>query len=253
LDSFGQPIKDALRSASKMAFGYVELPVTGPQVDPATLSRSGRRHLSHYVSDLGLQVSAFGADLGGARFTESASLDQRLAKTFKIMEMAGELRVPVVTTHLGRVDEQVMAKGHLAEAVRQLAEFSDRTGTRVAFETGSADPEDLARLLADVDCPTLGACYDPASLLVEGFDPLSGVNPLADKILIARVRDAFAGFSQRPGRETAIGQGQIDFAEYLAALDQAGYRSTAFLRRTQSERPLEEMAQAKQKIESLLR
>jgi sugar phosphate isomerase/epimerase len=50
-----------------------------------------------------------------------------------------------------------------------------------------------------------------------------------------------------------VGQGQIDFAEYLAMLDQAGYRGTAFIRRTDAERPLDEVAEAKRRIERLIR
>ncbi|MEP0844474.1 MAG: hypothetical protein HRF43_17380, partial [Phycisphaerae bacterium] len=55
------------------------------------------------------------------------------------------------------------------------------------------------------------------------------------------------------GRETPIGQGQIDFARYLALLDQAGFRSAPFIRRTGSDRPLDEIAEAKRRIESLIR
>jgi hypothetical protein len=36
-------------------------------------------------------------------------------------------------------------------------------------------------------------------------------------------------------------------------LDQAGYRGTAFIRRTGAEHPLDEVAEAKRRIESLVR
>lgn len=253
LDSFGEPVKGALRSASELSFRQVELPATRGEVDPEHLSRSGRRHLRHYVSGLGLRLSALGADLGGARFSDGSAMEQRLDKTRRVMEMAAELLVPLVTTHLGRLDEQAVQKSHVIEAVRVLAEMSDRTGTLVAFETGACEPGTLARVLADVNCATLGVCYDPASLLIDGVDPISGVEPVADRILIARARDAVAGLRRRPGHETAIGEGQIDFAEYLAALDQAGYRNTAFVRRTQAEHPREELARAREYLESFLR
>jgi sugar phosphate isomerase/epimerase len=110
LDSFGQPIKDALRSAADLELRQVELPATTREVDPIELGRSGRRHLLHYVSGLGLNLAALGGDLGGARFTDSSALDQRLEKTRRIIEMAAELRVPVVTTHLGRVDAETLKK-----------------------------------------------------------------------------------------------------------------------------------------------
>ncbi|HOL27649.1 MAG: sugar phosphate isomerase/epimerase family protein [Phycisphaerae bacterium] len=253
LDSFGQPAKEALQAAARLAFREVELPAVEGDVDPANLSRTGRRHLLHYVSGLGLQLSALGGDLGGARFADSASLEWRLEKTRQIIELAAELKVPVVTTHLGRVDQQAVERGHVAEVVRELADMADRTGTFVAIETGGADPAVLGNLLKQVGAPVLGAAYDPAGLLIEGFEPMAGMEPLADRILNARIRDAVAGTGSRPGRETPVGQGQIDFAEYLAMLDQAGYCGTAFIRRTDAERPLDEVAEAKRRIERLIR
>ncbi len=147
---------------------------------------------------LGLRLSALGGDLGGTRFDDGAALERRLDKTRRIIELAAELNVPIVTTHLGRVDEAALERGHVAQAVRELAEMADRTGTRVAIETAGADPVVLGKLLGEVNAPVLGAAYDPAALLIDGFAPMAGVAPLADHILNARIRDAVAGTGRRP-------------------------------------------------------
>ena len=253
LDSFRLPVKEALQSAANLGLREVELSAATDEVDPAGLSRTGRRHLSRYVLDLGLRLSALGGDLGGTRFNDGAKLEQRLNRTRRIIELAAELHVPIVTTHLGRVDDEALRRGYVRQAIEYLAEVADRASIRVAFETGSADPQVVADLLGEVDCRELAACYDPASLLIDGLDPLAGVEPLADRIVIARARDAVAGAPGRPGHETPLGDGQLDLAEYLAALDQAGYRGVAFIRRTDAERPREEIADAKARIERLLR
>ena len=52
--------------------------------------------------------------------------------------------------------------------------------------------------------------------------------------------------------ETPLGQGQLDIPAYLAALEEAGYRNIPFLRRSQSDRPLEEVADAKRRLDELL-
>jgi L-ribulose-5-phosphate 3-epimerase len=253
LDSFGQPARAALQSAAQLSFREVELPAVEGEADPANLSRTGRRHLLHYVNGLGLRLAALGGDLGGKRFDDGAALERRLEQTRRIIELAAELNVPIITTHLGRVDAAAIERGFVTEAVRELAAMADRTGTRVAIETAGVDPALLGKLLAEVNTPVLGAAYDPAGLLMDGFEPLAGMSPLADHILNARIRDAVAGISNRPGREVPVGQGEIDFAEYLAMLDQAGYRGTPFIRRTNAERPLDEVADAKRRIESLTR
>lgn len=252
LDSFRQEAREALTSASRLGFREVELPAVGGQVDPANLDRSGRRHLLHYVSGLGLELSALTGDPGGARFSDVSLLERHLDKTRQVLELAAELRVPVVTTHLGRIDPKAAEGGDLEAVVRELADLSDRTGTRLAFETGSAAPESMAALLKRVGCPTLGVCYDPASLLIDGLDPLAGVEPLADQILLARARDAVAGAPGHAGRETVIGEGEVDFAAYLAGLEQAGYGQSTFVRRTRSDAPLREIADAKARLERLI-
>jgi len=252
LDGWNQPIKEALRSASRLSFREIEVPAVAGDIDPAQLSRSGRRDFLHYLSGLGLKLSALAADSGGARFNDSTALEQKLDKTRQIIEMAAELKVPVVTTHLGLVDDESLGRGFILEAVRALAEYSDRTGTFIAVESGGGEPQRLSELIRKTNCPTIAACYDPATMLIDGFDPLAGIEPLADRIVLARVRDAVAGSPRRPGHESQIGQGQIDMTEYFAALEAAGYRGTAFIRRAQSERPLQDIADAKKHVESLL-
>jgi sugar phosphate isomerase/epimerase len=204
------------------------------------------------VSSLGLHLGALGGDLGGARFSDSSQVEQRLEKTRQIMQAAAELRVPVVTTSLGLVTAESLKSGFLKEALRHLAEVSDRTGTRLAIETGG-DPQAMSDLLKELGNTGLGACYDPASLIIEGFDPLSGIDPFADHILVAHVRDGTAGSDRRPGRETPLGQGQIDFPKYLAALDQSGFHGVPYLRRTTAERPLQDITDDKARLDSLIR
>src|SRR5690606_18135078 len=157
LDSFNQPARQALQSAARLAFREVELPAVSGEVDPANLSQTGRRHLLHYVNSQGLRLAALGGDLGGARFNDSAPIERRLDKTRQIIELAAALKVPVVTTHLGRVDQEALERGYVLEAVRELADMADRTGTFVALETGGGDPGALGNLLREVDTPVLGA------------------------------------------------------------------------------------------------
>jgi sugar phosphate isomerase/epimerase len=227
------------------------MPVVSGSVEPSELSRTGRRQLLHFIRGLGLQLAALGGDLGGQRFMDSRRVEQRLNETRAIIEMAAELRVPLVTTQLGRVDDESLQRGFLVEAVEHLAEIADRTGTFIALETAGTTPDKLADLLRRINAPSLGVCYDPGSLLLEGADPVAGIAAVANSILIARARDAVAGSPQRPGREVPLGAGELDLPAYLAQLDQAGYRNVPFIRRTESEHPLEDVAEAKRRLLSL--
>jgi sugar phosphate isomerase/epimerase len=253
LEGFRQSARDALTAAARLAFRHIEFPATAGDVTPENLTPTGRRHLAHFTTGLGLELNALGADLGETRFADSSTAEQCLQRTQRIIELAADLRVPIVTTHLGQVTRETQQQGHLSEAIHALANLADRTGTFIAFETGSAEPDTIAGLLRQVNCESLGVCYDPASLLIDGFNPLDGVQTLADRILIARARDAVAGTGQQPGREVALGHGQIDMQAYLARLEAAGYASAPFIRRTAADDPLQELAEAKQRLETLLR
>ncbi len=252
LDSFGQPVREALGSAARLKFGAVEIAaVTGP-ISPEELSRSGQRDLVNTVRGMGMQLGALAADMGGGRFADSSAVEQRLERTRGILEMAAGMHVPVVTTHLGRFDAAVVQGSHLLEAVREIADMADRTGTMVALEA-AAEPALLAELIKQVGCPLVGACYDPATLLIEGFEAAAGFEPLADRIFTAHVRDAVAGLVDRPGRETPLGQGEVDLAEVLAGLEQAGYRAAPYIRRSGAERPLDDLADAKRRLDAMMR
>lgn len=253
LDSFGRPVKESLQSASQLGLRRIEMPAASGEVSPDALSQTGRRHLQRHVAGLGLELSALGGDLGGARFSDRSGLEKRLDRTRRMIELAADLRVPVLTTHLGRFDADAIRRGELTGVVRELADMADRTATFLAFETGGTDPAEMASLLEELNCEWLGVCYDPASLLIDGYDPIASVEPTAGKILIARARDAAGGSERCPGHETPLGHGEVDWAGYLAFLEQSGYKSAAFLRRTEGDRPLQDIVEAKARLESMLR
>lgn len=253
LDSLGRPVKESLQSAARLGLRHIEMPAVSGEISPDALSKTGRRHLQRYVAGLGLQLSALGADLGGPRFSDSHNLEHHLDCTRRIIELAADLHVPVLTTHLGRFDANSIQRGKLKDVMRELADMADRTGTFVALETGGTDPAEMGSLLKQVNCEWLGVCYDPASLLIDGYDPIASVEPTAGHILIARARDAVSGNERRPGHETPLGFGEVDWARYLAFLEQSGYNNAAFLRRTDSDHPLQDIADAKARLEAMLR
>jgi len=255
VDHLQLPVKEGLRRAAEMGFAAVELMATSPQVNPEVLGRTGQRHLARYVRDLGLRLAALGADLGAAGLGEPAAAEYRLDTLRRILELAAGLGVPVVTTRLGSVAEDVAdaQRALIVEGTRALAEHADLTGTIVAAQTGSERPERLAAFLKQIDCPHVRVCYDTGAVLMRGDDPIGGVEALAEFVVLSHLRDATRGRPEQAGQEVAIGQGELDLAAYLGALEEAGYRGPQIVVRSQSERPLAEIALAKARLDALLR
>lgn len=254
VDAFRQSPKDALRTAARLGFHPVQLSAVEGPIEPRQLSGSGRRHLLRYADGLGLSLAILGADLRGRRFADPASLDEHIDRTRQILEMAAELRVPVVTARVGPLRSDDSATNELIlEAVRQIADHADKTGTHFAIETAETSPEALQTFLAKVDCSYVSAAYDPAAVLMDGHDPVAGVEPIADNITAAYIRDATEGRPEQPGEETTIGQGQLDLQRYLHALEQTAHSSPPILRRSQAQDPAQELADARQQLQRILR
>jgi sugar phosphate isomerase/epimerase len=107
--------------------------------------------------------------------------------------------------------------GLLSEALRALGEHGDRTGTVLALETGLESGEVLRRFLDRFDTGGLGVNLDPANLLTNGFDPYTSARALHGKIVHTHARDARRAGPNRAAQEVLLGDGDIDWVQYLGS------------------------------------
>jgi len=249
IDDLRLPGPEAIRQAAEMGYQMVEIGTVGTEFEPRRFGQTARRHLRRYVLDLNMEIAALGVDIGGRRFADPARLEEAFDRTRAAMEMAAQIRVPIVVVELGPVGEA--DDSHL-EALRLLGQIADATGTFLALLTGQAGAQYLAELIKQLDCPMIRVCYDPAALLLAGYEPLAGIEHLADQIILAHVRDAVGGSGYRTAHETPLGEGQIDLAEYIAYLHEAGYFGPQIVRRLHAENPLAELAKAREVMASFV-
>ncbi len=247
-DCFALPPKEAMARAAEIGFRAAQLDATAGDLDPAGLSRTGRRHVVRHAAGLGLSLAALGGVFRRGDLSDPKGLDERIDKLTRIMELARDIGAPAITVRAGAA---AGGRERAIEALRHLAARADVTGTVVAVEAAGVTPATVAEMLREVDSPLVCACYDPAEVAIHGGDAIREMEALGDRIAVAHVRDAVAGHEGRPGHETPFGQGQIDFREYFAMLEQGGRAAIPLLRRTDSQRPSEELAAAKSYMESL--
>jgi sugar phosphate isomerase/epimerase len=239
--------KQAMEQAAALGFRHLQVNAAAGQLAPAQLDRSGRRHVQRTLSGLGVQLSALSADVTGRSAADSLTFEQHVHTAGRVLELAADLDVPVVSCAIGRVDsarpEQLSL---LTEALQHIAAHADRVGRIYAIEAVFDTPQTLRDLLNDVACDQIKVCYDPGQLLRIGHDPLAPIEPLADDIALSHMRDAILGSPGQPGQETALGCGQLNIEAYLAHLEQAGYHGPQVLRRNGSASPELELAQARE-------
>jgi sugar phosphate isomerase/epimerase len=253
LDHYYLPIRQASAEAARAGFTGVQIYTTAGELAPENLSRSGQRELLSLLAGHGLTLSALCADLGGPRFADSATADGRIARTCRIVEQAAELRVPVVTAHVGTISAEPTDPGRalITQAVDAIGSIADRTGVRFAIETGQEDPKILAAFLASFNNRALGVNYDPANLLMSGFDPIGGLGELAGYVVYVHAKDAVGG-KGRPAREMDLGEGDVDYPAFVAALASAGYSGWHTVEHKHSRNAVAELAAASQYLHRLI-
>jgi sugar phosphate isomerase/epimerase len=244
--------KRGMQQAARMGFRAVELRALDGDIDPANLSESGRRHLHRYVRDIGLQLAALDADFGAGGMADPAAVDACVQRTGQVLAMARELGVPIVTGSVGRLDDADPRREQIASALRSIAEQADRIGTIYAVCTSYTAPNQLRRLVDELACPAVRVCTDPGYLVMSGYDPVSATSTLAEHVVLSHARDGLAGTSQSAGREVPLGQGHVNWLAYLATLSAADYAGPQILRRTDAERPLEDLQAGRDTLESQL-
>ncbi len=254
VDDLHLPIKDAFRKAAELEFHVVELPAVMGEAAPRNLSSSGRRHLARYVEGLGLGVAALTADMPALRLTDSSTVDERVARTCEIIDLAKDLKVGIVTASVGSLThpESGGPSPPAVGALRRIGEYADARGVVYAVRPSHDAGDRIVRMLDDLSCPSIQIGLDPAAMLMSGVNPFDVVKRCADRVAILHARDATAGLTDRPGRETPFGEGEVDFVGILALLEVAEYRGAFIVRRTDSPRPTPDLQAARDALARVL-
>jgi sugar phosphate isomerase/epimerase len=252
VDHLRMELRKGLQQAAIMGFSGVQVDAAKGPVSPSSLSESGRKHFRRLTTDLGLEICSLSGDFGGKRFTDSAAIEERVYQTKQILEFAKQLRIPMLTSALGQFSNDASdPRHHLArQAAEELANHADTVGVFLALEPADASPNALANLIREVDCPYLKVNYDPASAIIAGHDPVKSIEHVADQIMSAQLHDAVRSGDQG-GRETRLGEGELPLLDYLAMMDEAGYRGRHILQRREGGNPAADLQAAKEILDRI--
>src|SRR5262249_54949676 len=131
----------------------------------------------------------------------------RIDHVRSVMSLAFELgtRVAIVPCPKLPGENEPERARLLREALLDLGRHGDRVGSVLALEIGLDPPEKVRDFLATFDVGSLKVNYDPANMLVNGFDPVAGVIPLSRLIAHTHARDARRTTVSRRAQEVCIG------------------------------------------------
>lgn len=245
LESFRLPTYEAVKKAAEIGADGIQMYATKGENAPENLSGAKARELLKYVKDNGLVFSALCGDLGHG-FGDASMNPELIEKSKRILDLAKELDCNIVTTHIGVVptDNNHDRYKIMQDACGELAEYADSMGAHFAIETGPEPSAVLKGFLDSLGSKGVAVNLDPANLaMVVADDAVNAVNNLKDYIVHTHAKDGVMLKPCNPEyvyravhpvpeefqgvkyfEEVPLGTGSVDFAAYLKALENIGYR-----------------------------
>jgi L-ribulose-5-phosphate 3-epimerase len=267
LESLRLGIKRGIKKCSEMGVDGIQLYATKGELAPENLTKTGREDLLRYIKENGLEVSAVCGDLGGHGFSRANDNEWKIKKSKEILKLAKDLESNVVTTHVGVIpeDESAPAGKAIKEACEELGKEADNLEASFAIETGPEKAEILKSFLDGLKSSGVKVNYDPANLvMVTGDDPVRGVKTLKDYIVHTHAKDGIRVKETDPAviynyfadggigdlrledyfKEVPLGEGEVDFDGYIAALREICYNGYLTMEREVGDNPMEDIAKA---------
>lgn len=255
LDSFKTDVHSAIKKASELGAKGLQMYATKGEYSPEYMTDSKIAELLDMVKSYGLCFSALCGDLGRG-FGNKELNPELIEKSKRILDLAVKLGTDVVTTHIGVVPSN---KNHdrykiMQEACFELARYADSLNAHFAIETGPERAITLKGFLDDLGSKGVAVNFDPANfVMVTGDDPVKAVYTLSDYIVHTHAKDgkklkdvdpeiiyriideeANSGVSYI---ELPLGEGDVDFKNYLTALHEIGYNGFLTIEREVGDNP----------------
>jgi sugar phosphate isomerase/epimerase len=224
LESLGLPLRRALQEAERLGVTGVQVDTVG-DLSPTALSHTGRKEFRHLLRAHNLELTALGCPLRRG-LDNPENLQGRIDYLRHVMALSFDLGPRLVIIQAGQVpdDPNDPRAGLLAEALADLGQHGDRIGTVLALETGREPGTVLRRFLDRFDTGSLCVNFDPANLLMHGFDFYASLRALGGKVVHVHAKDARASTASRAAQEVPLGHGDIDWMQLAGTLEEIEYR-----------------------------
>ena len=272
VNSFRTDIPTAVKKAAEVGAQGIQVYATSGEMSPLELVGNKRKEFLDLVKSNGLVISALCGDLGGGGFIHKDLNRERVDFSKKILDLAKELETDVVTTHIGVVPEDPNHDRYkiMQEACFELAEYADSIDAHFAVETGPETSLVLKGFLDSLNSTGVGVNLDPANLvMVTGDDPAKAVHNLKKYIVHTHAKDGKQIFYRDPEIvygikkdvivtddsfiEVPLGEGSVNWQEYLKALEDIGYNGFLTIEREVGDNPEKDIRTAVEFLNNMMK
>lgn len=266
-DCFKKTHEYGIEKASELKLSGVQIYATGGDFSPENLTEEGKAKYKKLLKDNGLVVSALCGDMGGFGFEKEEDNPERIEKTKRIIDLAADFGAKAVTTHIGVIpsDKNEHRYFVMLKALTEIGLYAKEKGVTMAIETGPEKAVTLLAFLKDTK-GGVGVNLDPANFtMVTNQDAVEAVYMLKDYIVHTHAKDGILlDENQNPTdvyhafavggvdalnackgfKEVPLGQGQVDWKNYIKALKEIGYDGFLTIERECGENPIADIEQA---------
>lgn len=271
VDSFKLGIKDGLAKAAEIGAKGVQMYAVKGEMAPENMTPAKIKEVKDMVASNGLVISAICGDLGGGGFMYADQNVEKIEKSKRIMDLSLELGCNIITTHIGLVPSEENERMEIMRAAcSELAEYGDNVGAHFAIETGPEEAHTLKSFIESLSGKAVGVNFDPANLvMVHGVNAAESFKILAPYVVHTHAKDGNLLVKTNPEciygdlkhekiagikyfEEVPLGEGGVNFDEYLAAVKETGWEGFLTIERECGADPAADIEKAVKFLESKL-
>ena len=246
-------MRDLVQSVRDLGLAHLQLAL-GPLL---SLDDKQKHAELFHLRDSGLTVTASMIAFPGEDYSTIAKIratggylpDEtwplRKQLTLQAAKLSQELGITILTTHIGFIPQSNHPDyPRLIERIAEITTALAEHNITLAMETGQEGAPELLQFLNDLPAKNLAVNFDPANMILYAAgDPIQAVRTLGRHIRHVHLKDAIP--SEKPrldwGRQTPIGQGTVNFEQFLLALHDVGYKGPLAIEHESRRRKIEDI------------
>jgi len=246
-DNLGLGVHEGIAKAAELGADGIQLYTTHEDMLPERLDAPARRDLRAEIADHGLVLSATCSDFGHGLIDEAGN-ETLIPRIEANIDLAVDLGVSIITTHIGVVpgERSDPVWSVLVRALNRIGVYAEERSVVLATETGPEPGHVLRGLLESLETGGIRVNFDPANLVMLGFDHLAALDELHPYIVHTHAKDGLPG-----GPEVPLGEGDVGFPGYVAKLRDYGYEGYYIIEREAGDDPVADVQEGLQFLRTL--
>jgi sugar phosphate isomerase/epimerase len=224
LDRLNLPFREAIDAVARVKVSHVAFDAVG-DLAPRSLSQTGRRQIRHLLSTRELSVAWIGCPTKRS-IDDPIELDRRIEYLSDSLEAAYSLGAPAIVHQGGEIPvaDDLKRRAHFLDTLDRVDAATASQGARCVFHVGRNEPTAWLEALPSGRRSGLALAISPAASIVRGGDPNDDVLKLGSRVAAAMAQDVVRTGSTVSGfRAASVGDGEVDWPSWLAALSQIGF------------------------------